>query len=77
MFVSRDGERSCLLRNCKGEIVYACVRIRFKGKNSVREQGFGMTILEKLERQGLIDLIECWNLGRLVGKRKRGRLSRK
>lgn len=33
---------------------YACVRIRFKGANSVLDRGLGMTIYEKLIRQGLI-----------------------
>lgn len=58
MFVSRDGERSCLIRNSKGRVLYACVEIRFRGKNSVREQGLGMQLIEKLERQGLIDFID-------------------
>lgn len=58
MLVSHDGRRSCLLRSGKGVLLCACVRIRFKGMDSVREQGFGMTIREKLERQGLIGLIE-------------------
>ncbi len=31
-----------------------CVRKRFKGKDSVLDRGFGMTIYEKLKRQGLI-----------------------
>ena len=30
------------------------VLVRFKGHNSRRDRGLGMTILEKLERQGLI-----------------------
>lgn len=58
MFVSRDGERSCLIRNSKGRVLYACVNIRLKGKNSVREQGLGMLLIEKLERMGLIDFID-------------------
>jgi len=68
MFVSNDGERSCLLKDSKGRVIYACVHIRFKGKNSVWERGIGMTILEKLKRQGLIDFIEKMNLERLKSK---------
>ena len=31
-----------------------CVRKRFSGANSVLDRGLGMTIYEKLKRQGLI-----------------------
>jgi hypothetical protein len=54
MYADRSGRRSCFVRNSRGQVFLACVRIRFHGKNSVRERGLGMTILEKLERQGLI-----------------------
>lgn len=33
---------------------YACVRIRFKGANSIYDPRMGMTIYEKLKRQGLL-----------------------
>lgn len=33
---------------------YVCVRVRFKGANSVKDRGMGMTVYEKLKRQGLI-----------------------
>lgn len=52
--VSASNGNPCLICSKGGRVLYACVRIRFRGKNSVKEQGFGMTILEKLERQGLI-----------------------
>ncbi len=32
----------------------ACVRKRFRGANSILDKGEGMTIYEKLKRQGLI-----------------------
>jgi hypothetical protein len=54
MVVGNADRRSCFVRNSRGQVLFACVRIRFHGKNSVRERGLGMTILEKLERQGLI-----------------------
>lgn len=47
-------ENSCFIWTKGGKAAYACVLIRFKGKNSVAEKGFGMTILEKLKRQGLL-----------------------
>jgi len=33
---------------------YVCVRVRLKGSNSVQDRGMGMTVYEKLHRQGLI-----------------------
>jgi hypothetical protein len=33
---------------------YVCVRVRFKGSNSVVDRGLGMTVYEKLKRAGLI-----------------------
>lgn len=70
MHVSPDGKRSCLSRSSRGVLLYACVRIRFRGMNSVWERGFGMTIREKLERQGLVDFVDEMNR-RWVKKRKR------
>jgi hypothetical protein len=68
MLASRNGKRSCLLRSSKGVLLCACVRIRFKGMNSVRGQGLGMTIREKLERQGLVGFINRKQRQRLVRK---------
>ena len=65
MFVSRDGERSCLIRSSRGVLLYACLWIRLKGMNSVREQGLGLQLLEKLERMGLIAFIDKKNAERL------------
>ena len=51
----RSGRGVCIVGDPKNEseVCYVCSKIRFKGKNSVRDIGFGMTIREKLERQGL------------------------
>ena len=54
MHVDNSGRRSCFVRNSRDQVLFACVRIRFHGKNSVRERGLGMTILERLQRQGLV-----------------------
>lgn len=71
LYVDNSGIRSCLLRNSKGCVVQACVRIRFKGMDSVWERGFGMTILEKLERQGIVKFIDEKNLLRLKNRGRR------
>ena len=44
----------CFIRAKSGRVLFVCVLVRFKGHNSRRDRGLGMTILEKLERQGLI-----------------------
>lgn len=44
----------CFVKGSDGKLSYVCVRVRFKGANSVADRGMGMTIYEKLKRQGLI-----------------------
>ena len=45
----------CFLKSQKGgKVFYVCVRVRFRGSNSVMDRGMGMTVYEKLKRQGLI-----------------------
>jgi hypothetical protein len=48
-------ERKCFVKVHDAHFpYYVCVRVRFKGADSVRDVGMGMTIYEKLERAGLI-----------------------
>jgi len=48
-------EIKCVTKVCNSPLTYiVCSRIRFKGSNSVLDRGMGMTLYEKLKRQGLI-----------------------
>ena len=53
-FVDDLGHGICFVKGARGKVIYVCVWVRFKGANSVRDVGLGMTIYEKLERAGLI-----------------------
>ena len=44
----------CFVKGSDGKLLYVCVRVRFKGANSTVDRGMGMTVYEKLKRQGLI-----------------------
>jgi len=47
-------ERKCLLRVRDADLPwYVCVRVRLRGRNSVIDRGFGMTIYEKLKQHKL------------------------
>jgi hypothetical protein len=52
-YPSKSDYLPCFIKD-RGKTVYVCAWVRFKGKNSVEDRGLGMTIYEKLKRQGLI-----------------------
>ena len=53
VYLSKSNCLPCFIK-AWGRTVYVCVRVRFKGSNSVEDRGLGMTVYEKLKRNGLI-----------------------
>jgi hypothetical protein len=53
MYLPKSEYLPCFIK-AWGKTVYVCVWVRFKGRNSVEDRGLGMTVYEKLKRQGLI-----------------------
>lgn len=47
-------ERKCLVKVTDERLpYYVCVRVRLRGRNSVMDRGFGMTVFEKLKQHKL------------------------